>query len=483
MTLPDRVDVCVVGAGPAGLTVARELVGTSLTVLLLESGPADGGGPHQSLNEGEVKGGRYAGLVATRGRHLGGSAKLWNTAVGGAIGAKYLPLEPIDLGRPGREAEAWPLDYDELLGHYQRAQRLCGLGPPSYEAGAWATPTTRPLVLAGHPLESAVYQLGPATQFREAIPALLSEPNNVTLALERTVCALEIEPGGRRVTRVRGFDWAGTPFSVEAGAVVLAAGAIENARLLLAAAGAPGDAPGNRSGWLGRGFMEHPRDRSIRLRPRDPGAARALAFYRRHRAVDGTIVQGRLRPAADWLAAEDLPNASLMLGPVRGRRAGIGRLFRGPPPDLLVGILHLEQRPRAENRLRLGERRDRFGVPRPVLEWLWGPDERESLRRIRRMVMDALGESGAFGVDLAPCPLDPNAHHHAGTTRFHRDPRLAVADPDGRVHGTDNLFATGASLFPSAGVANPTLTIVALAIRLAAHLRDRLGATGAPPDL
>jgi len=248
LTLPDRVDVCVVGAGPAGLTVARELVGTGLEVLLLESGPADGGEPHQSLNEGEVKGARYAGLVATRGRHLGGSARLWNTAVGGAIGAKYLPLEPIDLGRPGRETDAWPLEYDELLAHYGRAQRLLGLGPPSYEAGDWATPATRPLDLAGHPLESSVYQLGPATPFRDVIPALLSEENGVTLALERTACALEIEPGGRRVTRVRGFDWAGTPFAVDAGSVVLAAGAIENARLLLAAAGAPGDAPGNRSG-------------------------------------------------------------------------------------------------------------------------------------------------------------------------------------------------------------------------------------------
>ncbi len=83
-----------------------------------------------------------------------------------------------------------------------------------------------------------------------------------------------------------------------------------------------------------------------------------------------------------------------------------------------------------------------------------------------------LEASGAGRVEVAP-PLapDPDAHHHAGTTRMHPDPELGVVDADLRVHGMDNLFVTGASVFPTAGVANPTLTIVALTLRLAGHLR------------
>ncbi len=70
---------------------------------------------------------------------------------------------------------------------------------------------------------------------------------------------------------------------------------------------------------------------------------------------------------------------------------------------------------------------------------------------------------------------DPNAHHHAGTTRMHTDPRFGVADADARVHGTENLYVAGASVFPTAGFANPTLTIVAMALRLADHLKQMLG--------
>ena len=139
-------------------------------------------------------------------------------------------------------------------------------------------------------------------------------------------------------------------------------------------------------------------------------------------------------------------------------------------------IVNLEQRPHPENRVVLAGTRDPLGVPRVELQWRWRAEEQAALERLRGALGGWLEDSGLGRVSIqAGARPDPNAHHQAGTTRMHPDPRHGVVDPDGRVHGTDNLYVTGASVFPTAGFANPTLTIVALALRLADHLKQRLG--------
>jgi choline dehydrogenase-like flavoprotein len=114
-------------------------------------------------------------------------------------------------------------------------------------------------------------------------------------------------------------------------------------------------------------------------------------------------------------------------------------------------------------------------VPQARLHWRWRREEHADLGRLRALLASALEATGLGQVhvrrELTP---DPNAHHHAGTTRMHVDPRWGVVDGNGRVHDADNVYVTGASVLPSAGFANPTLTIVALALRLADHLKRRL---------
>jgi choline dehydrogenase-like flavoprotein len=135
----------------------------------------------------------------------------------------------------------------------------------------------------------------------------------------------------------------------------------------------------------------------------------------------------------------------------------------------------LEQRPDPENRVVLARRRDCFGVPRAELHWRWRAEEQAALEKLRTFLAAELETAGLGRVEIRPGQRpDPNAHHHSGTTRMHEDPRYGVVDGDARVHGTDNLYVTGASVFPSAGFANPTLTIVALALRLADHLKQRI---------
>ena len=136
-----------------------------------------------------------------------------------------------------------------------------------------------------------------------------------------------------------------------------------------------------------------------------------------------------------------------------------------------------EPTPNPESRVRLGELRDAFGQQRAVLDWRLRPEDSESVARTTRLLALEVGAAAVGRVrDLFPRLGFPSlrtigSHHHMGTTRMHRDPNRGVVDSDCRVHGLSNLFIAGSSVFPTFGTANPTLTIMALADRLADHLQ------------
>ncbi|MGH7647003.1 MAG: GMC oxidoreductase [Gemmatimonadaceae bacterium] len=482
-------DVCIVGAGPAGLVLAAELAGGRHDVILLESGGDQPEPDLQALNDGDLIGDEYASLGASRHRQVGGTSHLWNTPVAGMAGAKYVPLDAADFERRGgRGLAGWPFGLTELRGDYERAQRMCGLGPFAYDAAAWAEPKCEPWADAGA-LVSRVYQVGTREALVAPLRRVIDAATNVRLCSHATAVALDRDTQGRRVNRVSIATLGAAPWSVRAARVVLAAGAVENARLLLLTDDRAGCA-GNASGWVGRGFMEHPRDSGIVLQPRSRDVYDASAFYDLHRAADGTWIIGRLAVGDVALRDGDMPNASATLLarprpvfaalraalPAAGRRflpaGGHGWSSRTHPARLYDGftvLLNIEQPPHADNRVTLGTRPDALGVPLPALEWRWRPDDQRGLDRLRTNVVASLGAVGKVTVDAAR-PPDPNAHHHAGTTRMHDDPALGVTDRNARVHGMDNLYVAGTSLFPTAGFANPTLTIVALTLRLARHL-------------
>jgi choline dehydrogenase-like flavoprotein len=214
------------------------------------------------------------------------------------------------------------------------------------------------------------------------------------------------------------------------------------------------------------------------------------ALYDQWRAADGAWIIGRLGLTDDALASGELPNASATLLPrlVLSRqrlravlpsfasgwipneghgwsaRRDAGRVYEG-----FTVLLNVEQSPHPENRVTLDTRRDSLGVPLPMLHWSWRADDHARLEWLRDLVGRELESVGAVTIDRDARP-DPNAHHHAGTTRMHDDPRHGVADGTGREHGAENVYVAGASIFPTAGFANPVLTIVALSVRLARHL-------------
>jgi choline dehydrogenase-like flavoprotein len=139
-----------------------------------------------------------------------------------------------------------------------------------------------------------------------------------------------------------------------------------------------------------------------------------------------------------------------------------------------------EQRPHPSSRVRLGTARDALGQPRVVLDWRLAPEDRASIVRTLRIMGEMVRAARLGRIDVdddeAAWATLYGGNHHMGTTRMHADPRRGVVDPDGRVHGLANLFVAGTSVFPTSGCANPTLTAVALTLRLADHLRARLDA-------
>jgi choline dehydrogenase-like flavoprotein len=138
-----------------------------------------------------------------------------------------------------------------------------------------------------------------------------------------------------------------------------------------------------------------------------------------------------------------------------------------------------EQAPNPESRVTLMEARDRFGLRRAQLDWRLTELDARSVRRTAEIAADALGGALAGRAQLLVSEADPwpettGRSHHMGTTRMHADPRRGVVDADCRVHGLANLWIAGSSVFPTCGYANPTLTLVALAHRLADRLQREL---------
>jgi choline dehydrogenase-like flavoprotein len=274
---------------------------------------------------------------------------------------------------------------------------------------------------------------------------------------------------------------------------VLAAGGIENPRLLLAFNRQRPDGLGNQHDRVGRYFSEHPHVFAARFIP--SAAARLGLYHPAHRRTstgtraigawklsDETRRREGLADCTSWLSARlESNNFERQLG------TAISELDESAPRDAAmpspgratyVIASQCEQVPNPQSRVRLTSDLDALGVPRAELDWRLSPIDYQSVRRTHELLGRALAEAGVGRVKLdlpagdAEWPDNMRGgRHHMGTTRMHRDPRKGVVDQDGRVHGYPNLYVAGSSVFPTVGAANPTFTIVALAVRLAEHLK------------
>lgn len=499
----------MVGAGAAGITLALELRDTRLRVALVESGGAEGRSEYRELAAGENDGRPYFPLASTRLRAFGGTTGHW--------GGMCRPLSRrVIEGRPWLDSEGWPLSWEELAAHYPRAHEICQLPADGYGVELWAGDDDPPEVRSDR-LELGVFQFSPPTRFGSVYRADVEEAGNVEVYLHSTVVGASFSPGDGRVEHLRVATTAGNRFTITARRFVLACSGIQNARLLLHLLRTDGGAR-RIPDALGRYFMEHPYVVGGYLVAGD--ADLTLPFFMDHE-VDGTKIRGVLMTAPDvqrrravgecvlspWPSsvapnqAESFASsgfASLrhlleattrgdwprdagrhlgsLLEDFDGAVRGVWDLLSGGEPGAVFRLwCGVEQLPSRDSRVTLAEEADRFGVPLPRLEWRLAERDFRTLRA--GMEMTAL-EAGRLGIGRVFVPDSDDywdtevdgAFHHMGTTRMARRAEDGVVDPSCRVFGIENLYVSGSSVFPSAGVAQPTLTVVALAARLADHL-------------
>jgi choline dehydrogenase-like flavoprotein len=510
------VDLCIIGAGPAGLSLACEFADSTVRIAVLESGGLDREPDIDRLGAGDSVGYPYHALELARVRGIGGSSLHWAEHESGPDdeGWPARPLDPLDFEpRPSWPLSGWPFRYQDLEPYYRRAQVVARLGPFAYDAATWERESARRLPL-GDGVETIVLQRGPL-DFGHHV-GTLAAASNISLVHHATVTRLVTAAGGSRIVEAIARPRSDSTVSVRARLFILATGGIENARILLLSNEARSGGLGNGNGLVGRYFMERLSARGGVLMPTDRDLLNQAALYTNH-LVDGTRVHGALKLSADTIRQEQLTNAMLWLRAVpksftsEGVRSALTltRGFRRRPridgvpghvrnviadldqvattiwghvrsaqrrPEVFQVAFQAEATPQADSRVTLSPSRDRYGLPQARLDWRIAEDDFRSIRRTIDLIDARLQETGVgriirkFGDERPPAMIVGN-FHHLGTTRMATDARCGVVDEHCRVHEAENLYIAGSSVFPSAGFANPTLTIVALAIRLADHLK------------
>lgn len=502
-------DICIVGAGPAGLALAREFVGTAVRVVVLESGGHRLDPVAESLNHPPAD---YDGdypVAASRARYFGGGANLW---AGVCLPFETLAFEPCTwLPHSG-----WPLGRDDLDPFYARACAALHIGPPGLsDVSALRHAGGRtPRLVESDDVATTIMQFcgvrRPIDWGHE-----IAASGNITTVLNATAVAFETNRDGTAVDRLRVLRLDRTGFAVSAKVYVVATGAIENARLLLASGGI-----GNRHDQVGRYFADHynlapgfveVKDREMNLdlytQPRRRGEgwtcgalvlrattqrAHQLAgikarFYTFSeddysdavRAMRELLAAARGRQAAAVVSA----SARMLRGPLHLARFLTWRALRRHGIDIAgrrmaIAEVAMELEANPENRVTLSGERDALGQPRAAVHLCPSEADRRRARAGLQLIEGALETCGVSRmlpvVGVEPLLQARFAHHQVGTTRMDDRPTHGVVGPDCRVHVVDNLYVGGSSVFPTVGTANPTLTIIALAIRLADHLKGRL---------
>jgi choline dehydrogenase-like flavoprotein len=533
-------DVCIIGAGPAGITIARDLVGSSLVTCLVESGGETPSAAADALARGASLGEPIHPPEENTRRAFGGASHAWDIRTGAAnphVRHMLLDAEDFDA-HPWIPHSGWPFRRAALAPYYARAQLVCGVGPFDYAPDIWEGPDAKRLPFNAGRLRTAMCQFGPADLFhrlyREEL-RIAERAGRLRLMLNTTVLRLLPEADGRAVRGLLCVRQDGSQCLIAARAFVLACGGIQNARLLLLSDGVAPDGLGNDRDVVGRFFHDHPLVFGGLFAPTDPDLFERSALYDM-RVVRGVPVMGYLGPApasrrelrlgahATFLFPRPEPRSTHALEALRdgirtarglgrmpisaanafklfARRPGVvlrgaGEAVRGRavlsgfeaggwsrqrPPGTGWRSFHVwhqvEQTPDPENRVTLGTELDRYGCRLPVVHWRWSMEDDRRVARAQELMAEEIRASGLGTFDVArrqgrtDLAYPVGAHHPMGATRMHADPRHGVVDAECRVHGIENLFVAGSSVFPTGGSANPTLTVVALALRLAEHLR------------
>jgi choline dehydrogenase-like flavoprotein len=513
-----RTEICVIGAGAAGITIARELAEKGHSVILLEGGGREYSEESQRLYHGDVVGHPNTDLEDTRLRFFGGTTNHWT--------GRCAPFDDLDFKRrPGVRHSGWPITLKDLKPFYARSHHYVDLGTYNYDVEFWEKLTKRPTwKFSGSDLESMLFRFSPPTRFGEKFAPYMEKSDKVIVYLNANLLEVVPAPDNASVSSLVIGTLDGRRWNVEAKSYVLATGGIENARILLNSRRNSENGVANENGLVGRFFMDHLLIRSGKLMVNDEKLnveaydsndpvhgmvgtmALTLSQARRERdnlinvgaalrvKYQGTIFNNQDIEKPGLYALSDVVNA-LRVGRMPEdldqkvcrmaddwdaisvslyRRAA--RPFMSPSINFFEMDQDAEQFPNPNSRVFLSRKKDALGLNQAALNWEVTKQDVDRLREFHKVMGMELGKIGMGRVKVEIPEGDASeistAWHHMGTTRMSESPKTGVVNGDCRAHGLANLYIAGSSVFATGGAANPTLTIIALAIRLSDHLHE-----------
>lgn len=506
---PIECDLCIAGAGAAGISMALEFAGQGERVVLLESGGLEFEEATHELSVGRNVGRAYYDLDITRTRVLGGATTHW--------GGMCTRLDPLDFEkRDWVPYSGWPIAAAALDPYYPSAHQLLGLGEDNYVPAEIAPQGTEFLTFRPDRIRPKMWRYStPPTNFGEAYRDALAQASNLDVLLHANLVEVETDDASRSVASFRIATLAGRSARVRARLYVLALGALENARLLLNSDRVVAGGVGNQRDLVGRFFMEHIGIIAGSVLSIKDGWHQSYADLF---AGDRQVRCG-LTASPELQAREGTLNPMAMFGEkavVRPRSAGYTSLFQIKeqlvhgelPDDLGQHLLNIitdadgvvrgmyervdpavyitmeaEQSPNPDSRMLLGSERDQLGLRRAHLDWRLSALDKRSARRLVELIGQELARLDVGRVQMEEWLAEDDTlwsdeigghYHHMGTTRMASDPSQGVVDANCRVFGVANLYLAGSSVFTTGGCANPTLNLVALALRLAEHIRGVL---------
>lgn len=539
-----QADICIVGGGPAGITLAMELSRTGRRILLLESGDMAPTDEAQNLNVGEVADeSLHSPPDRYRQRCLGGGTSIW--------GGRCVPFDPIDFeARPWIDYSGWPISYEDADRWYAAANTLCEAGEYEYDARLAIPGGMRPLLRGFSPRHfdvNRIERFSCPTNFGSRYRDRLRAAPNVRVLLRATVTRLRASRDGSRIESLEARNSKDLGFSVVADQIVLAMGGMETPRLLLTSNDVHVSGIGNANDLVGRFYMCHVAGTIGSLQINGPSEA---VWHGYDVAPDGTFCRRRISLRPDVQGELGVGNVVFRLhhpritdpehrtGPLSAiflaqrfiRYEYAKRLVSESPPTLATWLrhgvnavadagstvrflshwvrnrtlaerkfpsviirprtnlfsldFHAEQVPNRESRIGLGTQIDRFGHRQVRIDWRYSRLDVETIARSFDVFRSDLAEQQMGELRLAPDEPDIETAvrrdgayggHHIGTVRMASGPMSGVVDGTGRVFDVNNLYVAGSATFPTSSQANPTLTIVALALRLANRLEAIAG--------
>ena len=539
-------EVCIIGSGAAGITMALELSRAKVAVILLAGGQKRERSADRDLYRGIVDPAlSHEPLEENRRRVFGGTTIAW--------GGRCVPLEPIDFqSRPWLRDSGWPIAYSDLLPYFERAMELCEAGPFSFDAADTFSPECASMIEGfDGPMitTSRLERWSPPTNFAKRYASELQRMKNLRVLIGGHAVHIQLKADARSVDHVQTAARPGSEFSVRARMYVLAAGGLENPRLLLCSNDTQKKGIGNSTGFVGRFYMSHVVGVAETVRITDRTSAfrygfetdRAGVYCRRRFALTestqaelevGNAVATLVRPPISNAAHRDPLFSAAFLGKHyidAVRRGGLRSLsaewrsdssvrrehwkvIAHASPASALAMLHVmrqryfakrrlpmilanpstpihhlyyqtEHAPNSGSQVTLSEERDAFGLPRITVQVAFSEVDLRTVVELHRVIATQFAATGTGYLQFdemrirdevaSNLKLFNSQAHHLGTTRMSESNRTGVVDANCRLHDLDDLYVVGGSVFPTGGHANPTLTIVALAVRLAAHLRAR----------